>query len=79
MWSTDNFFRLMKAVLLRASQQLGRTTLYMMNIDIVLAKTWKKITLAMNVIEEKKGTNSKPASAEKASWYHQIMDADGSD
>ena len=51
----------------------------MMDIDIVLAKTWKKITLAMNVVEEKKGTNSKPASAAKASWYHQIMDADRSD
>ena len=56
-----------------------RTALYMMDIEILPAKTWKKImSAALKIVEEKKGSVSKPASAAKPAQRRQIVDADES-
>ena len=56
-----------------------RTALYMMDIEILPAKTWKKIiSAALKIVEEKKGSVSKPASAAKPARRRQIVDADES-
>ena len=56
-----------------------RTALYMMEIEILPAKTWKKIiSAALKIVEEKKGSVSKPASVAKPARRRQIVDADES-
>lgn len=58
-----------------------RTALYMMDIEILPAKTWKKImSAALKIVEEKnlKGSVSKPTSAAKPARRRQIVDADES-
>ena len=56
-----------------------RMALYMTDIEILPAKTWKKImSAALKIIEEKKGA-SKPASTAKAPQRHQIVDVDESE
>ena len=84
MWSMENFIRPMKGNGVTPEGFTGawaeRTALYMLDIEISPAKTWKKIMLAALKIIEKnlKGSASKPASAAKPAWRHQIVDADES-
>ena len=83
MWSTGNFIKPMKA---NGTIPEGftaawaeRTVLYMTDIEILPAKTWKKfMSAALKIAEEKKGA-SKPASTAKAPWHCQIVDADASE
>ena len=52
-----------------------------MDIEILPAKTWKKImSAALKIVEEKnlKGSVSKPTSAAKPARRRQIVDADES-
>jgi hypothetical protein len=84
MWSTGNFIRPMKANGITPEGFTGawaeRTALYMMDIETLPAKTWKKIlSAALKIVEEKKGAISKPGSAAKAPRRRQIVDADESD
>jgi hypothetical protein len=84
MWSTGNFIRPMKVNGITPEGFMGawaeRTALYMMDIENLPAKTWKKImSAALKIVEEKKGTISKPASAANAPRHRQIVDADESD
>ena len=84
MWSTGDFVKPMK---INGVSPEGftaawseRTALYASDIEVLSAKTWKKIiSAALKVIEEKKGPVSKPASAAKAPRRRQIVDADESD
>ena len=83
MWSTGNFIRPMKGNRVTPEGFTGawaeRTALYMMDIEILPAKTWKKImSAALKIVEEKKGSVSKPASAAKPARRRQIVDADES-
>jgi hypothetical protein len=84
MWLTGNFIRPMKANGITPEGFTGawaeRTALYMMDIETLPAKTWKKILSAsLKIVDEKKGSTSKPASAAKAPRRRQIVDADESD
>ena len=83
MWSTGDFVKPMK---INGVSPEGftaawseRTALYASDIEVLSAKTWKKIiSAALNVIE-KKGPVVKSASAAKAPRRCQIVDADESD
>ena len=84
MWSTGDFIRPMKANGTTPEGFTGawaeRTALYVTDIEILRTKTWKKImSAALKIVEEKKGSVSKPASAAKAPRRRQIVDADESD
>ena len=85
MWSTGNFIRPMKGNGITPEGFTGawaeRTALYMMDIEILPAKMWKKImSAALKIVEEKnlKGSVSKPTSAAKPARRRQIVDADES-
>ena len=83
MWSTGDFIKPMKTNGITpegfTAAWAERTALYTSDVEILPAKTWKRIiSAALKVIEEKKGLVSKPASA-AAPRRRQIIDADGSD
>jgi hypothetical protein len=85
MWSTGDFIKPTKA---NGSPEgftgvwSERTAVYLSDIEILPAKTWKKvISASLKIVEEKKGavSNLKPASGKAAPRRRQIVDADESD
>ena len=87
MWSTGDFIKPLKANGITpegfTAAWAERTALYLTDIESLPAKTWKKIaTAAMKIVEDKKGTVSRPTSAVQAAktpMRRRIVDADESD